>query len=98
MIPCEFFTSIFLYLISEGRRNISTLWRHNVEPVTLSKYVVEYEQMSKFMVEFISKFHGSDIKIDRVNSILVAKLLIFFNILCAVVRKWRHRELSFSLH
>ena len=37
------------------------------------------------MVEFFSKFQRRDIKIDRVNSIRVAKPLIFFNILRAVV-------------
>ena len=38
------------------------------------------------MDEFLSKFHGSGIKIDRVISIRVANLLIFFNILYVVVR------------
>ena len=63
------------------------LWncdRHSVEPVTLSKYVAEYEKMWKWMVEFLSKFQGLGIKIDRVNSISFAKLMIFFNILRAI--------------
>ena len=55
--------------------------RHSVEPVALSKYVPGYEQMWKWMVEFLSKFQGRGIKIDRVNSILVDKSIIFFNIL-----------------
>ena len=59
------------------------LWnciRHSVEPVTLSKYVAEYEQMWKLMVKLLSKFQGRGIKIDKVNSIRVAKSMIFFNI------------------
>ena len=50
--------------------------------MTLSKYVAEYEQMWKWMGEFLSKFHGRGIKIDRVNSIRIAKLMIFFDIMC----------------
>ena len=60
------------------------LWncdRHSVGLVTLSKYVVEYEQMWKWLGEFFSKFQDSGIKIDKVNSIRVAKWIIFFNIL-----------------
>ena len=59
-------------------------YRHRVEPVTLSKYVVEYDQMWKWMIEFLSKFQGRVIKIDRVNSIRVAKSRIYFNILRAI--------------
>ena len=58
-----------------------------------------YEQMWTWMDEFFSKFHGSGIKIDRVISIRVAKPLIFFNILYAVVRydaKCCHHEQLFS--
>ena len=54
--------------------------RISVETVTLSKYVAECEQRLQQMVEFISTFQGRGIKIDRVNSISVAKLMIFFNI------------------
>ena len=63
------------------------LWncdRHSVEPVTLSKYVAEYEQMWKWMVEFLSKIQGHGIKIELANSISVAKSMIFFNILGAI--------------
>ena len=63
------------------------LWncdRHSIEPVTLRKYVAEYEQMWKCMVEFLSKFQGYGIKIDRVDSIRLAKSMIFFNILRAI--------------
>ena len=59
--------------------------RHIVETVTLIKYGTEYEQMWTRMVEFLSKFQGSGIQIDRDNSIRVAKTLICFNILRAVV-------------
>ena len=37
-------------------------------------------------VEFLSKFQGRGIKIDRVYSIRVANPLIFYNILSAVAR------------
>ena len=60
--------------------------RVTIEIVSLSKYVTECEQMWKWMVEFLRKFQGRGIKIDRVNSIRVAKPLIFFNILREVVR------------
>ena len=60
--------------------------RLGVEPVTLSKYVAEYEQMWKWIVKFLSKFQGRSIKIDRVSSIRVSKSTIFFNILSAVAR------------
>ena len=62
---------------------VAILWncdRHSVEPVILSKYVAEYDQMWKWMVEYLSKFQhfqGRGIKIDRVNSNLVAKSMIF---------------------
>ena len=49
--------------------------------MTLSKYVAEYKQMGKWMLKFLSKFQGRGTKIDRVNSIPVAKSMIFFNIL-----------------
>ena len=35
-----------------------------IEPVALSKYAAEYEQMLKWMVEFLIKFQGRGIKID----------------------------------
>ena len=38
------------------------------------------------MVEFLNKFQGHDIKIDRVISIRVAKPFIFFNSLRVVTR------------
>ena len=55
--------------------------RHSTETVTIIKYVAEYEQIGKRMVEFLSKFHDRDIKIVKVNSIHVAKPPVFFNIL-----------------
>ena len=58
--------------------------RYSVEPVTLSKYIAEYEQMWKWIVEFLSKFQGRGIKIDRVISIRVSISMIFFNILHAI--------------
>ena len=60
----------------EGRRKFNEkMW---------AKYVAEYEHMRIWMVEFLSKFHGHGIKIARMNSILVAKPLIFFNIISEV--------------
>ena len=38
------------------------------------------------MIEFLSNFQGSGIKIARVSSISVAKSMIIFNILRAVAR------------
>ena len=63
---------------------------YDVAPLTasnlwLSKYVAEYEQMWKRMVEFL-KFQCRCIKIDNVNSIRVAKSMIFFTILRDVAR------------
>ena len=60
--------------------------RRSVEPVTLAKYVAEYVQMWKWMVEFLSKFRSRGFKIARVNSIRVGKQFIFFNILREVAR------------
>ena len=73
-------TLFFPYPISEGRQNIRALHRHSAETVTLCEYVPEHEQMYKWMVEFFSKFQGRGIKMNRVNSIPVAKSLIFLNI------------------
>ena len=81
MIPWELFTSISLYLISEGDEIFRDCDR-NIETAILT----EYEQMWKWMVEFLRKFQGSGINIDVVNSIRVTKPLIFFNILRVVVR------------
>ena len=64
------------------------LWschRHRIEPVTLSKYVAEYGQMWKKMVEFLIKFEGGVIKIDKGNLICVVKSMIFINNLRAIV-------------
>ena len=58
--------------------------RQSVETVTLSKYVTEYKEMWKWMVESFSKFQGRDIKIDRAKLIRVAKPFIFFNVIGAV--------------
>ena len=58
MIPCEIFASIFPYLISEGRRNIS----YSIENMTLSKYDAEYEYMQKCMVEFSASFGVAALK------------------------------------
>ena len=54
--------------------------------MTLSKYVSEFYETWKWMVEFLSKFQGRRLKIDRVNSIGVARPLIFINISRVVAR------------
>ena len=80
------FTSIFPYLISEGKRNIQRFWpsqRRNRYP---EQYVAEYKEMWKWKIKFFTKFQGRGIKIARVNSILLAKPLIYFNIVRAVAR------------
>ena len=84
MKPCKVFTSISPYLISEERWNILWNYHHSIKPVTLSKYIAEYDQIWKWMVEFLSKFESYDIKIDRVNLLCIAKSKIFFNILHAI--------------
>ena len=79
MIPGELYQ--FLSIDNLWRENI--LWhyeRHCVKPVTLNRYVAEYEGMWKLIVEFLTQFQGRGIKIDRVNSTRVAKSMIFFNI------------------
>ena len=75
MKPYKGFISISTYLIREERWNC---YRHSFEPVTRpEQYVSEYEQMWKWMVEFLSQFKGRGMKIDRVNSSRVAKSMIF---------------------
>ena len=53
----------------------------NFEIVTLSNNM---DKCNKWIVEFLSKFQGRGIQILQVNSIRVAKSLIFFNILSAI--------------
>ena len=43
------------------------------ETVTLNKHMTKYENMRKWMDQFIRKFENRDIKIDRVNSIRIIK-------------------------
>ena len=57
--------------------------RHSVE--TLSKHVAEYKYVYAEIDGLISQqFQGRHFKITWVNSILVAKPVIFFNILPAI--------------
>ena len=48
-----------------------------VEIMTLGKYVTEYEQMRKWIVESLGKFHDNCIKITEVDSIRVTKPIHF---------------------
>ena len=78
---------LFIFLPPPLEEILATAMSQNRNRDTLCEYVTEYEQMWTWMDEFLSKFHGSGIKIDRVISIRVGKPLTFLNILCAVVRK-----------
>ena len=81
MKPCKIFTWFSLYIIILWRRNVSSFWpsqRWNRDPEQIC--CRRYDQISKWMVEFLSKFLGCGIKIARFNYIHVAKPLIFFNI------------------
>ena len=93
-----------LYLISEGRRNCSTLWP--VQPysngtMTPRKHVIKYKNMRKWMDEFRRKFENRDIKIARVNSILITRsinFVIYFNFVrclgCAMLTAFYLRRSS----
>ena len=58
--------------------------RYSDETVILRKHVIKYKHMRKSMVEFHSKSESRGIKIDRVDSIRITKLSIYFNYLRAV--------------
>ena len=83
--------------------SLSNLWREmkyyeiaTVTALTLRKYVAKYEQMWKWMVEFLSKYQGRGIKIDNVNSIRVTKSIISSISYGPLHREWHH-VLSFAL-
>ena len=62
--------------------------RHSNEIVTLFKHATKYENMRKWMVEFLRKSEGRDDKIARVNSIRITKsinLLYFCTVLVSFV-------------
>ena len=61
MKTCKVFTAISQIKLLKTDEILCNCHRHSVEPVTLSKYVVEYEQMRKWTVEFLSKFQGRGI-------------------------------------
>ena len=97
MITGELCALISPYLISEERRSISILWPsqiRNHDPEQMSCRIWRNVQMD---CRIAQQFQGRGIKIDRVNSICVAKPWIYFNILSAMLAKWRHHELLFSL-
>ena len=96
MIPWKYFASISPYLISEERRNISNLWAIQGETVTLNKYVDEYEEIWKFMIEIFNKLHGRGIKIDNQFD-SPCQTIDFFQHLTSRCSLRRHHELSFSL-
>ena len=58
--------------------------RHSNETVTLRKHVTKYKNMREWMIEFLRKFVNRDIKIARVNTILLTESINFnFNfVLC----------------
>ena len=72
---------------------------HSIETVTLGKYVAEYAQMRKWIVEISqqsSRSWARGIKMTELIWVIVAQPLFFFDIF-DMVSKWRHHELSFSL-
>ena len=52
---------------------------HSIETATVREQVTKYKHMRKLMLVFIGKFENRGIKIARVNSIRITKLLIYFN-------------------
>ena len=63
---------------------VQTCDRNNNETATLRKHVTKYKRMRKWMVEFLSKSDCRGIKIDRVYSIRITNLSIYFNFLRAI--------------
>ena len=61
------------YLISEVRRNCSTVRPHSNDTVALRKQVTKYKHMQKWMVELLEKCENGGIKIGSVNSIRMSK-------------------------
>ena len=71
---------IYPYLISEGRQNCSTLYRHSNETATLRKRVPNINTW-KWMIKFLRKFKNHGIKIVRVNLIRITKSINLRSIL-----------------
>ena len=61
------------YLISEERRNCSTLLPAQQRIRDSQEHVTKYKSMRKWIVEFLIEFERHGIKIARVNSILITK-------------------------
>ena len=72
-VVSEIHAPIYPYLISERRRNCSTLWPAQQQNRDLRKHVTKHKNMWEWMVEFLRKFENRGIKIARVNSILITK-------------------------
>ena len=62
-------------IISEGRRNCSTIWSAQNETASVRKHVTKYKNMRKLMLLFLGKFENRCIKIARVNSIRITKYI-----------------------
>ena len=60
----KYFVQFLPILLVKRDEIFQIIGRHSGETVTLRKYVVDYEQMRKWIFEFLSKFQGRDIKID----------------------------------
>ena len=68
----------------KGDKIVRVCDRHSNETVTPEKNVTKYKHVRKSMVEILCKSDSCGIKIDLLNSIPIAKLLIFSNFLRAV--------------
>ena len=70
----------FGFSLVNGNNIFRTCDSRSVKTMTLSKYVAEYSQFRKWIAKFLSKVQGRSIKITTVNSIHLAKLIIYFSI------------------
>ena len=59
---------IYLYLISDRRRNCSALWPAQQQNPDSQEHITKYKNMRKLMVEFLRKFENRDIKIVQLDS------------------------------
>ena len=80
MIQYKDFVAIYPYLISEGDEIVRACDWHRNETVTLTKHVIKYKYMRKWMVESLSNSQSLVIKIAR------PYVSIYVNFLCDVPR------------
>ena len=80
------FVPIYRCVIIGGDEIVRACDRHWDETVTLTKHVIKYKYMWKWMVEFLSKSQSRVIKIAQLTQFAWPNLSIYFNLLCAVPR------------